>query len=291
MTPLFAQAAQTDLAGEAVTLWNQLVGFVTERGFALSMNILAAVAIFIVGRWVAKLLRAVSVRLMARANVDETLSKFLANIIYSLLLTFVVVAAVDRLGVNTTSLAAVLAAAGLAVGFALQSSLANFASGVMLILFKPFKVGDFVEAGGSKGVVEEIHIFSTIMRTGDNVQIIVPNGQITGGTITNFSAKATRRIDLVVGCGYGDDLKAVRDFLESLVAGDDRILKDPEPVVAVNELADSSVNFVVRPWVGAADYWVVRWDLTEKIKLGFDEKGFNIPYPQQEVHVHGISAA
>ncbi|NQT37194.1 MAG: mechanosensitive ion channel [Planctomycetes bacterium] len=290
MTPLFAQATQTDLASEAGSLWNQILAFVTERGFAFSMNILAAIVLFIVGRWVAKILRAFSVKLMARADVDETLSKFLANIVYGLLLTFVVVAAVDRLGVNTTSLAAVIAAAGLAIGLALQSSLANFASGVMLILFKPFEVGDFVEAGGSKGVVEEIHIFSTIMRTGDNIQMIVPNGQITGGTITNFTAKKTRRIDLVIGCGYGDDLKAVRDFLESLIAADERILKDPEPVVAVNELADSSVNFVVRPWVGAADYWAVRWDLTEKIKLGFDEKGFSIPYPQQDVHVHGITA-
>jgi len=290
MTSLFAQATQTDLASEAGSLWNQILAFVTERGFAFSMNILAAIVLFIVGRWVAKILRAFSVKLMTRADVDETLSKFLANIVYGLLLTFVVVAAVDRLGVNTTSLAAVIAAAGLAIGLALQSSLANFASGVMLILFKPFEVGDFVEAGGSKGVVEEIHIFSTIMRTGDNIQMIVPNGQITGGTITNFTAKKTRRIDLVIGCGYGDDLKAVRDFLESLIAADERILKDPEPVVAVNELADSSVNFVVRPWVGAADYWAVRWDLTEKIKLGFDEKGFSIPYPQQDVHVHGITA-
>lgn len=289
MTALFGQAAPANLGGEAASLWNQIVAFVTERGFALSMDIVAAIVIFILGRWVAKFLRALSVKLMARAKVDETLSKFLSNIIYGLLLTFVVVAAVDRLGVNTTSLAAVIAAAGLAIGLALQSSLANFAAGVMLILFKPFKVGDLVEAGGSKGVVDEIHIFSTIMRTGDNVQIIVPNGQITGGTITNFSAKATRRIDLVVGCGYGDDLKTVRDFLESLLAGDERILKAPEPVVAVDELADSSVNFVVRPWVDAADYWAVRWDLNEKIKLGFDEKGFSIPYPQQDVHVHGIT--
>ncbi len=290
MTPLFAQATQGELAAEAASLWSQIVAFVTERGFALSMNILAAIAIFVVGRWVAKLLRALSVKLMARAKVDETLSKFLANIVYGLLLTFVVVAAVDRLGVNTTSLAAVIAATGLAIGLALQSSLANFAAGVMLILFKPFKVGDFIEAGGSNGTVEEIHIFSTIMRTGDNVQITVPNGQITGGTITNFTAKETRRIDLVVGCGYGDNLKEVRDFLVSLIAADDRILRDPEPVVAVSELADSSVNFVVRPWVGTGDYWVVRWDLTEKIKLGFDEKGFSIPYPQQDVHVHGATA-
>jgi small conductance mechanosensitive channel len=289
MSLLLAAENGTDLASEATTLWNQVVEFVTERGFDLGMNILAAIAIFVVGRWAAKLLTAFTTRLMARGKVDETLSKFLANITYTLLLTFVVVAAVDRLGVDTTSLAAVIAAAGLAVGLALQNSLGNFAAGVMLILFKPFKVGDFVDAGGAKGVVEEIHVFSTLMRTPDNVQMLVPNGQITSGTITNFSAKETRRIDLVIGCGYGDDLKAVRDFLEALIAEDERILKDPEPSVAVSELADSSVNFVVRPWVASSDYWTVRCELIEKIKLGFDERGFSIPYPQRDVHVHGMA--
>ena len=179
-----------------------------------------------------------------------------------------------------------VAAAGLAISLALQGSLANFAAGVMLILFKPFKVGDFVDAGGSTGVVEEIQLFSTMVRTGDNVLMIIPNAQVTGGTITNYSAKETRRVDLVVGCGYGDDLKAVKQFLEELVAGDDRILEEPEPVVAVSELGDSSVNFVVRPWVNSGDYWDVKWELTEKIKLGFDERGFNIPYPTQDIHIH-----
>ena len=177
-------------------------------------------------------------------------------------------------------------AIGLAIGFALKDSLANFASGVMLIMFKPFKVGDFVNAGGSSGVIEEIRIFNTFMRTGDNVQIIIPNSQITGGTITNYSAKDTRRIDLVVGCGYSDNLKEVKDFLTQLIAGDERVLDDPAPVIAVNELADSSINFVVRPWVKSADYWTTRWDLTEKIKLGFDERGFTIPFPSQDLFIH-----
>jgi len=199
---------------------------------------------------------------------------------------FVVIAAIDRLGIDTTSFAAILAAAGLAVGLALQGSLSNFASGVMLILFKPFKVGDFVEAGGSAGSIEEIHIFNTIMRTGDNVQIIIPNSTITDGTITNYSAKETRRIDLVVGCGYDDDLKAVKEFLVALLKADERILLDPEPFVAVSELGDSSVNFVVRPWVKSEDYWTTRWDLTACIKIGFDEQGFNIPYPTQDVNMH-----
>jgi small conductance mechanosensitive channel len=288
--PLFAAEGDGGITGEAAQVWETVVRFVTEQGSSLVMNLLAALVIFIVGRWVAKLLRGIVTKLMARSNVDETLRKFLANMLYGLLLTFVVLAAVDRLGVDTTSFAAIIAAAGLAVGFALQGSLANFAAGVMLILFKPFKVGDFIEAGGSTGIVEEIHIFNTLMRTGDNIQITIPNSQITGGTISNYSAKETRRIDLVVGCGYDDDIRAVKKYLEELIASEERILKDPEPVVAVHELGDNSVNFVVRPWVNTADYWAVRWDLTERIKTGFDEKGFSIPYPQRDVHVHKMTA-
>jgi small conductance mechanosensitive channel len=197
-----------------------------------------------------------------------------------------VLATLEQLGVNTTSLAAVLAAAGLAVGMALQGSLSNFAAGVMIILFRPFKVGDFIEAGGTKGIVEEIHIFSTMMRTGDNVKIIVPNSSVTGGNISNYSAKPTRRIDLVVGCGYQDDLREVKQFLEELVASDPRILPQPKPDVAVSQLADHCVEFIVRPWVKNIDYWMVRWDLLEKVKLGFDDRGFHIPYPQRDVHVH-----
>jgi small conductance mechanosensitive channel len=254
-----------------------------------AINLLAALAILIIGRWVARLLTGAVRRMMNKANVDETLIKFLANIVYTILMLVVALAAVNRLGVDTTSFAAILAAAGLAVGFALQGSLSNFASGVMLILFKPFKVGDFVDAGGTSGVVEEIQIFNTLLRTGDNVQIIVPNSQITSGKITNFSAKETRRIDLVVGCGYGDNLKEVKEFLETLLAQDERILEDPAPVVAVNELGDNSVNFVVRPWVKASDYWATRWDLTERIKTGFDERGFNIPYPTRDLYVHNVA--
>jgi small conductance mechanosensitive channel len=169
---------------------------------------------------------------------------------------------------------------------ALQDSLSNFASGVMLMLFKPFRVGDFVRAGGSEGIVEEIDIFHTKMRTGDNIRIIVPNGSITGGTIENFNAKPTRRIDLVIGCGYNDDLRAVKQFLESTLADDARILADPTPTVAVSALGASSVDFVVRPWVKTEDYWATRWDLTERIKLGFDDRGFTIPYPSRDVYVH-----
>ncbi|MDA1052993.1 MAG: mechanosensitive ion channel [Planctomycetota bacterium] len=249
------------------------------------INLLIAGVIFLIGRWVARAVTRIVAGIARQAKLDETLVKFLENIVYVVLMIVVITAALDRVGVPTTSFAAILAAAGFAIGFALQGSLGNFAAGVMLIVFKPFKVGDFVEAGGSSGVVEEVHIFNTLMRTGDNIQIIVPNGSITSGTITNFSAKATRRIDLVIGCGYDDDLKAVKQFLQAVLEADERVLQDPEPVVAVSELGDSSINFVVRPWVNSADYWATRCDLLETIKLGFDERGFSIPYPQRDVHV------
>ncbi len=266
--------------------WPDFIEFVgIEFLGPIVVNLVIAGVIFLIGRWVAKSITSVIGKFATRASVDETLVKFLKNIVYAALMVIVIMAALDRLGVPTTSFAAILAAAGFAIGMALQGSLGNFASGVMLIIFKPFKVGDFVEAGGSTGVVEEIHIFNTLMRTGDNVQIIVPNGAVTGGTITNFSAKDTRRIDLVFGCGYGDDLKAVKQFLLATLEADERVLQDPEPLVAVAELGDSSVNFVVRPWVKSEDYWATRWDLIESIKVGFDERGYNIPYPTRDVHV------
>ena len=257
-----------------------------EKAATFAGNVLAALAIYFVGRIVVRILTGLLEKVMDRAKVDATLSSFLSNIARYVLITFVILLALQSLGVDTTSLAAIMGAAGLAVGLALQSSLSNFASGVMIILFKPFRVGNFIEAAGVSGTVEEISIFSTLMKTGDNKQIIVPNGSIYGGNITNYSAKPTRRIDMVVGCGYSDDLRAVKAFLTILVETDERILRDPAPVVAVSELGDSSVNFVVRPWVNSADYWAVLWDLNERVKLGFDERGFNIPYPTQDLHVH-----
>jgi small conductance mechanosensitive channel len=203
-------------------------------------------------------------------------------------MTFVIVAAIGTLGVQTTSFVAVLGAAGLAVGFALQGSLSNFAAGVMLIVFRPFKAGDYVEAGGTAGSVQEVSIFTTVMKTPDNKKVIIPNSQITGGSITNYSAMETRRVDMVFGIGYGDNIKQAKDTLEQILAADERILKDPAPTIAVSELADSSVNFVVRPWVKTADYWAVYFDLTEKVKLTFDEKGISIPFPQQDVHMHQV---
>jgi small conductance mechanosensitive channel len=250
------------------------------------IRIAIALAIFVVGRWIASLVTKMVKRAMAKANVEETLLKFLGNLIYYVLLVAVVIATINQLGIQTTSLLAVLGAAGLAVGLALQGSLSNFAAGVMIVGFRPYKVGDFIEAGGVNGVVEAVQIFTTVMRTGDNKKIIVPNSQIMAGEITNFSANPTRRVDLVAGCGYDDDLDKVRGVLEDILAKDERILPDPAPTIAVSELADSSVNFVVRPWVNSGDYWGVYFDVTEQIKKRFDAEGVSIPYPQRDVHLY-----
>jgi small conductance mechanosensitive channel len=199
---------------------------------------------------------------------------------------FVIIASLNQLGINTTSLAAILAAAGLAIGLSLQSSLQNFAAGIMLLVFRPFKKGDFIDAGGVAGSVKSIGVFSTIMNTPDNKEIIVPNGNIYSGNIINFSAKETRRVDMKFGIGYGDDLLLAKKLLEEMVAADERILAEPAPQIAVAELGDSSVNFVVRPWVNSSDYWGVMFDFTEAVKLRFDAEGISIPFPQMDVHLH-----
>ncbi len=249
------------------------------------LNIVFAVIIFIVGKWLVGLITKLTKKLMTKAHMDKILVNFIGSIVSSVLLLFVVIAALDQLGINTTSLIALIGAAGLAIGLALQGSLQNLASGVMLIVFRPFKDGDFIEAGGTMGVVEEIGIFTTKMRTGDNKEVIVPNGQIFGGTITNFSKRETRRVDMVFGISYGDDIRKAKDVINSIIEADERILKDPAPLVAVGELADSSVNFNVRPWVKSGDYWGVYFDLNEKIKMAFDENGISIPFPQMDVHL------
>ena len=249
-----------------------------------SINIALAIVVFIVGRLVAKGLVKVLERVLSNAKVDSMLVDFIGSIASAALLLFVIIASLDMLGLNTTSLIAMLGAAGLAVGLALQGSLQNFASGVLLIVFRPFQVGNFIEAGGIAGTVEKITIFNTIMLTPDNREVIVPNGAVYGGTITNFSARENRRINMVFGIGYGDDIKKAKDLLMQAMESDERILKDPAPTVALGKLADSSVNFVVRPWVKGADYWDVKFDLTEKIKLAFDANGVSIPFPQMDVH-------
>ena len=243
-----------------------------------------ALVIFIVGRIVARIVADFVAKTMTRSSIDATLVKFGRNIIYIALMIFVILAALGKLGIETTSFAAILAAAGLAIGLSLQGTLGNFAAGVMLILFRPFRVGNYVEAGGVSGTIEEIQIFNTIMVSPDNREIIVPNSQIVGSTITNYSAKETRRVDLVFGVSYGDDLKKVRSVLEDILSQEQRILAEPQPVIAVLELADSSVNFAVRPWVKGSDYWPVKFALQEAVKLRFDAEGISIPFPQQDVH-------
>ena len=252
--------------------------------FPYAANIALAIVIFIVGKWLANTLTDVVVKLLKKSKMDDMLISFVASITKTILLLFVAIAALNKLGIDTTSLIALLGAAGLAVGLALQNSLQNFAAGVMLIVFRPFKAGDFVELAGVAGVVENIGIFSSVLRTGDNRELIIPNGAIYGGIITNYSARSTRRVDMVFGVAYDDDLKAAKELLRSIILADDRVLSDPEPVVAVSELADSSVNFIVRPWVKSADYWPVLWDTTEKVKLEFDAQGLSIPYPQMDIH-------
>jgi small conductance mechanosensitive channel len=251
-----------------------------------AIQLVVAIIIFVIGKMVVNILVNLVGKLLARAKHDEMLINFVKGIVKAILMLFVIVAALDQLGVDTTSLVAILGAAGLAIGLSLQGSLQNFASGVMLLVFKPFRAGDFIDAGGAMGTVKSIGIFTTEMNTPDNKEIIVPNGAIYGGNITNFSAKDTRRVDMVFGIGYGDDLKKAKALLETMVSEDKRILKDPAPQVAVSELGDSSVNFVVRPWVKSGDYWGVMFDFTEEVKMRFDAEGISIPFPQMDVHVH-----
>lgn len=250
------------------------------------LNLVFALAIFIFGRMVAKWLRALIEKLMAKGKADPMIISFVSNIAYVLMVVFVVIAALGQLGIQTTSLIAILGAAGLAIGLALQNSLSNFAAGFLMIIFKPFKVGDFIEGGGTAGVVQAIHIFTTTLKTGDNKVIIVPNSKLAGDNITNYSANDTRRVDFSIGVSYDADLAQVRSVLQQIIDEDDRILDDQGVTIAVGELADNSVNFVVRVWTKTADYWGVFFDTNEKVKLRFDEAGIGIPYPQRDVHVY-----
>ena len=264
--------------------------FVTESFVPVivgwGVKLLLALVVYVVGKWVAKKITGLVRALMSRADVDETLVNFLANIVYAVLLAAVILAALDILGVPVTSLLAVMGAAGLAVGLALKDSLGNFAAGVMLVLFRPFKKGDFVEAAGVSGTVTEVRIFSTILTTPDNKQIMIPNGQVGAATITNYSANDQRRVDMVFGVGYDDDLKVVRGVLEKMCGQHPMILDDPACKVFVSNLGDSSVDFSVRPWVKSENYWTVYSDLLEQGKIELEAAGCNIPYPQTDVHLH-----
>lgn len=254
-------------------------------------RILWALVILIVGIWFARLIRRYLGKAMERRGVDQTLIGFISSLLYYIVVVAVVISAISKLGIETTSFIAVLGAAGLAVGLALQGSLSNFASGVLLILFRPFKVGDFVEAGGMMGSVDDIGMLMTRMHTPDNKSILVPNTQVMGGHIVNFSAHDTRRLDLTFGISYGDRIELAKQVLEEIIEADERCLKDPAPTIGVIELADSSVNIVCRPWVNASDYWPLRFDLMERVKNRFDEVGISIPFPQRELHVYNKDTA
>ncbi|HKI74110.1 MAG TPA: mechanosensitive ion channel domain-containing protein [Pseudomonadales bacterium] len=250
------------------------------------IKIVAALAIFIIGRWAAKLFANVVRHGMEKARVDAMLARFAGNLSYFALLAFVVIAAINQLGVQTTSFVAVLGAAGLAVGLALQGSLSNFAAGVLIVLFRPYKVGDYIECAGVAGTVEELQIFTTVLKSPDNKRIVVPNSHVMGGIIVNYSTMAHRRIDLVIGVSYDSDLDKVRQVLNDILSSDERILTDPAPVIGIAALADSSVNFNVRPWTESANYWPLYYHLNETIKKRFDEEGIGIPFPQRDVHIH-----
>lgn len=263
----------------------KIIEMLTQYATEYSVKLIGAILVLIIGKWLAGKISKLVTKMLGKNKVDITLTKFLHSILYYTLMVVVVIAAAGQLGINTTSFLTIVGAAGLAIGLALKDSLSNFASGVMLILFRPFTIGDFVTVGGVTGNVVNIALFNTTLNTGDNQKIIVPNSSITSNVITNVTANDTRRVDLVIGIGYGDNIKKAKEVLSRIIKEDERILESPAAKVAVSELADSSVNFVVRPWVKTGDYWNVYFDLTEKIKLTFDEEGISIPYPQQDVHL------
>ncbi|MBU0468135.1 MAG: mechanosensitive ion channel [Candidatus Omnitrophica bacterium] len=264
----------------------EILDKIYEFAITYGISLMAAILIFIIGKWVARVVSRFVEKLMAKSKVEKTLASFVSHIVYFGLMVVVVIAALNKLGIQTASFIAIIGAAGLAIGLALQGSLSNFAAGVLLIIFKPFKVGDFIQAGGVMGTVDEVQIFNTVLNAPDNRRVIVPNAQVTGSSITNFSAIKNRRIDLVFGISYGDSMKKAKEILLEVVKSDSRILKDPAPVIAVSELGDSSVNLVCRPWVLPGDYWAVYFDVLEKGKEALENGGITIPFPQRDIHVY-----
>lgn len=266
-----------ELLSDPMALWTLIVPLIKA--------VVSAVAIFFIGRWVAQLVIRLAKKAMTKAKLDETLIAFLGNVGYGLLLAMVIISALGQLGVDTTSAAALLGGAALAIGLALQNQLSSFAAGVMLILFRPFAKGNVVDIGGQMGIVEEIKITSTILKTFDNQLVWLPNSSVWGNKITNFSALPTRRVDLTIGIGYGSDLKKAKELLVAMLKDEPRILDDPAPSVVVSNLGDNSVDFAVRGWAASADWWATRCDLVERIKLSFDEHDIEIPFPQRTVHL------
>lgn len=257
--------------GEIISIWG--------------VRVVAAIAILIIGYIAAKIVRSSTQKALKKADADPSITSFVKHLVFTLVMVFTLLAVLSKFGIQTTSIIAVLGAGSLAVGLALQGSLADFAAGVMILLFRPFRVGHYIDAGGTAGSVKEIQLFATILNTPDNVRIIVPNSKVMGTIIKNYSAEDIRRVDLVWGIGYSSSIADTVKIIQDLLDADERVLKDPAPQIAVSELADSSVNFVVRPWVNAADYWSVKFDLTRQFKEACDANGIEIPFPQQSVHV------
>lgn len=267
---------------------NQILEYINKNQdiiISTALNLTVAIIIFYIGRWVAKGVSSLVSKALLHRKVDRAVVSFLTSIVYAAILIAVALIALSHLGIQTASFIAILGAAGLAVALALQGSLSNFASGVLIIVFRPFKAGDFVDVAGISGMVERIDIFQTIFKTVDNKKIIVPNSQITGGAIVNYSAEPRRRVDLTIGISYDSDLRKAKQILQQIVDTDSRIIKEPAPVIAVSALADSAVHLIVRCWVEAADYWPVYWNTLEQVKLTFDQEGIEIPYPQMSLHL------
>lgn len=262
-------------------IYQQVIPYITEWG----LKVIGAFAILVLGRFAAGMIRRGVRRVLGRANVDPAIIGFVTSLVYIGVIVFAVLAALAKFGVETTSFVAVLGAAGFAVGFALQGSLSNFAAGVLILVLRPYRVGDYIDAGGAAGSVKEIQLFTTVLATPDNMRILIPNGKIYGDVIKNITANPTRRVDMTVGISYGSSMKKARQLLDKIIAEDKRVLPDPAPMVAVAELADSSVNFVVRPWVKKEDYWTLKFEMTERIKEVFDANDIEIPFPQRTVHM------
>jgi small conductance mechanosensitive channel len=262
--------------------------YVVELAWQYGPPLLMALLVLMIGMWIVNRVVRLTSKGMEKGSVEPTLARFLGSLVSVGLKALLLISVASMIGIETTSFIAILGAAGLAIGLALQGSLGNFAGGVLVLLFKPFKVGDFIDAQGVAGTVAEIQIFSTIIKTADNKVIIVPNGAVSNGVITNYSKEATRRVDFVFGIGYGDDIKKAKEVIARLVDADERALKEPAAKIVVSELADSSVNITCRVWVNAADYWGVKFDLTENVKLTFDAEGISFPFPQQDVHMHQV---
>ena len=264
----------------------EIINSITQIAADFGLRVLYAVLIIVIGRWVVKLLLKIIKAALEKTTVEETVRIFVVNLLNTLLMVIIFIAAINQLGIETTSIIAMLGAAGLAIGLSLQGSLANFAAGILIVIFKPYKVGDYIEAGSAAGTVLDIQIFSTVLKTPDNKIVIVPNGIIMKDSVVNYTDQATRRVDIVASCGYEDDIDKVKEILKDILNQEDRILAEPEPRIAVSELADNSVNFIVRPWVNSSDVLSVKYSILEQIKKRFDEEGISIPYPQRDVHIY-----